>query len=94
LHTNIYKYIHTFIYTAIAAFFGTFIGLYAQKNENFENIMLSTTAGGFIYIATVNILPSILKEKSNLLQIFYEVIGFVLGVGFMVLVAVYEELNE
>jgi zinc transporter 7 len=88
------KYMYIYIHTAIAAFLGTFIGLYAQKNENFENFLLSTTAGGFIYIATVNILPTILKDNGSLFQIFFEVIGFVLGVGFMVLVALYEELNE
>jgi zinc transporter 7 len=57
-------------------------------------LLLSTTAGGFIYIATVNIIPTILKDNGSLLQILYEVIGFVLGVGFMVLVALYEEMNE
>jgi zinc transporter ZupT len=56
--------------------------------------MLSTTAGGFLYIATVGILPLVLHEKSSVLQIFLESIGFLLGVGFMVAVAVLEEINE
>ena len=43
------------------------------------------------YIATVAMLPSIVSEKhSPLLQTALEVAAFVMGVGMMVLVALYE----
>ena len=80
--------------TAIAAFLGTFIGLYAQKNEFLETIMLAMTAGGFLYIATVGILPAVINRKSSLIQIFLEGFGFCLGVGFMIIVAMLEESHE
>jgi zinc transporter ZupT len=56
--------------------------------------MLATTAGGFLYISTVGILPLVLREKSSILQIFLESFGFLLGVGFMVAVAILEEIDE
>ena len=80
--------------TAIAAFLGTFFGLYAQKNETLEKILLATTSGGFLYIATVGILPSVINEKSSLVQISLECVGFSLGIGFMVAVAYLEEVSE
>ena len=80
--------------TAIAAFFGTFLGLYAGINESLEKVMLATTAGGFLYIATVGILPNVINEKSSLLQLFLECLGFSVGIGFMVVVAYLEEIDE
>ena len=80
--------------TAIAAFLGTFLGLYAGKNEFLEKIMLATTAGGFIYIATVGILPAVINEKSSLHEIFLECVGFSVGIGFMVVVAYLEVIDE
>ena len=80
--------------TAIAAFLGTFLGLYAQKNEFLEKILLATTSGGFLYIATVGILPAVINRKSTLIQIFLECVGFSLGVGFMIVVACLEEIHE
>jgi zinc transporter ZupT len=64
------------------------------KNECSENILMAITAGGFMYIATVNTLPTVTQEKSGLLQIILEVMCFVSGVGFMVLVAILESLGE
>ena len=80
--------------TAIAAFLGTFVGLYAHKNEFLETIMIAVTSGGFIYIATVTIMPLVIAQKSSLLQTVLESIAFLIGVGFMVAVAVLEEVHE
>ena len=78
--------------------------LYQYRNKYAEQVMLAVTAGGFLYIATVNILPIILMahhevdnesaKKSNfgdLIQVFLEGSGFALGIYFMVLVASMEE---
>lgn len=51
--------------------------------------MLPFTAGGFIYIATVNVIPSLL-EDSNFKQSVKEIIALLVGVYLMVLVAKYE----
>ena len=56
--------------------------------------MLSATSGGFLYIATVGILPSVINKESSLLQIILEGFGFLLGVAFMVGVAVLEDINH
>jgi zinc transporter 7 len=76
--------------TAIAAFIGTAFGLYARRHKHIEDCLLAITAGGFVYIATVNILPSISQTSSSIFQIFMEVLCFSFGVSFMVLVAFLE----
>ena len=53
--------------------------------------MLSATSGGFLYIATVGILPTVINKESSILQICFEGMGFLLGVLFMVGVAVLED---
>lgn len=47
------------------------------------------TAGGFIYIATVNVLPSLL-EDTDFKQSIKEIAALLVGVYLMVLVADYE----
>ena len=77
--------------TAIAAMLGTTVGLFAERNKLLEELLLSFTAGGFLYIGTCGILPTVVKDESNSLsQIFLELIAFVLGVLMMVAVALLE----
>jgi len=77
--------------TAIAAMVGTAVGLYAQRNKSAEDLLLAFTSGGFLYIATVAMLPSIVTDKSSpLAQTVLEISGFSLGVGMMLLVALFE----
>lgn len=51
--------------------------------------VLPFTAGGFIYIATVNVIPSLL-EDSSFIQSIKEILALLVGVYLMVLVAKYE----
>lgn len=51
--------------------------------------VLPLTAGGFIYIATVSVLPELL-EDSKLGQSIKEIIALLLGVFMMVIIASYE----
>lgn len=51
--------------------------------------VLPFTAGGFIYIATVNVIPSLL-EHSSFKQSIKEIVALLVGVYLMVLVAKYE----
>nr|BAP46896.1 solute carrier family 39 member 7-2 [Cyprinus carpio] len=52
--------------------------------------ILPFTAGGFVYIATVTVLPELLVGRSSLWQSLLEILALLFGVGMMVLIAEYE----
>jgi hypothetical protein len=60
-HFSKWEAIRAQFLTAIAAFLGTILGLSAQRNETMERLMLAMTSGGFLYIATVSILPIVVS---------------------------------
>ena len=63
----------------------------SQFSESLQDRMLALTGGGFLYLATVTMLPAVLKEhKSSYWQIISEAIAFALGVSMMVIVAMFE----
>ena len=86
--------------TAIAAYCGTFIGLFGMdqmKQIIGYDLMVPFTAGGFIYLAAVTILPSLLEEKKGgggggggLIVRILHVISFIVGIGFMYYVTILE----
>lgn len=47
--------------TAIGAMLGTFVGLLSGELGGLTPFILLFTAGGFIYIATVSVLPELLE---------------------------------
>ncbi len=71
--------------TALTAIVGVIIALLlGQISEGFMLFVLPFTAGGFIYIATADLIPELKKEtggKKSILQL----IGIVCGVGVMLL---------
>jgi zinc transporter 7 len=80
--------------TAIAAFCGTAVGLLAVSYEG-DRWMLPFTAGGFVYVAAVSILPDLLKDarggvKQNALQLLF----FGAGILFMQAVALLEHAEH
>jgi len=76
--------------TAVGALTGTCISLFAQgMSEAASSWILPFTAGGFIYIATVSVIPELL-EKTSLVQSIKEVLALLVGVGMMVLIARFE----
>lgn len=80
--------IATQFFTAIAAFVGTFVGLWAASTWPGVNYI---TAGGFVYLASVTILPKVLEErKSSLLFRSCQLIAFLLGIGFLFSVSLLE----
>eukprot|EP01041_Mallomonas_annulata_P009204 gene9204-19084_t len=79
--------------TAIAAFLGTVVGLLSQRHEALEQWLLALTCGGFVYIATVGVMPVIMQGHSSWLQIALETVSFCLGVAIMVGVAVLEGME-
>ncbi|CAH1731471.1 unnamed protein product [Aphis gossypii] len=76
--------------TAIGAICGTLVSLtFGKESEVANSWVLPFTAGGFIYIATVNVIPSLL-EDSSFKQSIKEIVALLVGVYLMVLVAKYE----
>lgn len=76
--------------TAVAAVLGTAVGLQATRNKGLEELLLAFTSGGFVYLATVSMLPEIVNSYSTKTQLAAEMVCFMAGVGMMVAVALYE----
>uniref|UniRef100_A0A8C9TCU6 Zinc transporter SLC39A7 n=1 Tax=Scleropages formosus TaxID=113540 RepID=A0A8C9TCU6_SCLFO len=77
--------------TALGALAGTACSLFAEGVGAAATAwILPFTAGGFVYIATVTVLPELLAGRSTLGQSVLEVLAMLLGVGMMVVIAEYE----
>lgn len=78
--------------TAIGALAGTAVSLLTGgSGEAAATWILPFTAGGFIYIALVSVIPELLdEEKPNLIQTILQVAAMLGGVYMMVLIAEYE----
>jgi zinc transporter 7 len=77
--------------TALGALSGTFLSLvFESAMSGFAtSCILPFTAGGFIYIATVSILPE-LKESSGFFQSLKEVLALCTGIFIMVIIVLIE----
>jgi len=76
--------------TAIGALLGTVCSLLAEGIGNAATTwILPFTAGGFIYIATVSVIPELLHD-SKIGQSVKEIVALVTGVAMMVVIALYE----
>ncbi|OCT66157.1 zinc transporter SLC39A7 isoform X2 [Xenopus laevis] len=76
--------------TALGALAGTACSLLAEGIGEAATLwILPFTAGGFIYIATVSVIPELLKD-SRPCQSIFETFGILLGVAMMVLIAQFE----
>jgi len=76
--------------TATGAMAGTIIGLLSEGDAASGSWILPFTAGGFIYIATVSVIPELLEGKPNLWQSFKEITAMLTGIALMILIAFYE----
>ena len=69
---------------------GTLLSLFLEgASDTASLLILPFTAGGFIYIATVSVIPELL-EGATFKQSVMEVLAMLLGVFMMVLIAQYE----
>uniref|UniRef100_A0A1B6GY22 Uncharacterized protein n=1 Tax=Cuerna arida TaxID=1464854 RepID=A0A1B6GY22_9HEMI len=76
--------------TAVGALTGTVVSLCAKGFDAAATAwILPFTAGGFIYIATVSVIPELLVD-TKLWQSVREIIALLVGVYMMVLIAQYE----
>ena len=79
--------------TAVGALLGCLVGLLFNSFGTHlwaTQIFLPITAGGFIYIATVSVIPELLESNGGFKQSILEMLALVFGVLLMVLVAMYE----
>jgi len=85
-------------FTAIAAFIGTFFGLFASHsldNHDHEHDILSFTSGGFIYLAACGILPDLLNQSYCSAKLrSMQLLAFCVGIAFMYFVAILEHDHE
>jgi len=75
--------------TAVGAFIGAGVGLLSSSQSQSSAWVLPFTAGGFIYVATVDVLPTLLKDTS-FFQTLAELLALCFGVYLMVLIAAFE----
>ncbi|CAG9784349.1 unnamed protein product [Diatraea saccharalis] len=78
--------------TAFGAISGTVISIYLQGSGEgiVASLILPFTAGGFIYIATVSVIPELLEGSTKLSQSIKEILALLAGVYMMVIIAQYE----
>lgn len=77
--------------TALGALTGNALALLGVgANADAASWVLPFTAGGFIYIATVSVLPELLEESTKLGQSIREILALLTGVVLMVLIANFE----
>jgi len=79
--------------TAIGAFLGCLVGLLFHSAGTqlwAAQTFLPITAGGFIYIATVSVIPELLETNSGFKQTILEMIALIFGVLIMVVVGQFE----
>ena len=85
------------VITACGGFVGVIIGLLAEHMTMASSWLLPFTAGGFLYIALVSILPGLLEirdggqERRKWSYYFAEILSVVIGVLIMALVTVVEK---
>ncbi|XP_071514050.1 zinc transporter Slc39a7-like [Panulirus ornatus] len=80
--------------TAVGALTGTMISLLAEgADESAIARILPFTAGGFIYIATVSVIPELL-ENTRFWQSVFEVVALLSGVALMMAIAQFEEMGH
>lgn len=78
--------------TALGALAGTALALLGAGGSDDSSApwVLPFTAGGFIYIATVSVLPELLEESTKLKQSLKEILALLTGVGLMIVIAKFE----
>ena len=75
--------------SALGAFLGCFVGL--QFGSEAPIFVIGFTAGGFIYISCVSIMPDMLKSGSSMKETLLQMVMMGMGVGMMIYVALYCE---
>ena len=91
--------IRTQFCTAVAAFVGTLVGFFISHTyQSAEDVLVALVSGGFLYLATTNILPlttAIVPDSpAPWIQMALDLLAFGIGVALMVAVAFLEMLSH
>lgn len=79
------------LWTAIGALAGTVVGILVENAQEEASWILPFTAGGFLYISCVSVMPQLLKESENTHSANFKEIGaIVIGIFFMALITFIE----
>ena len=89
--------------TAIGAYIGTLIGIFIEETAiqfldhhhrgllgtdmTWGDLTIPITAGGFIYIATVGVMPELLGHHHSKLQALKELTAMISGIGLMAIIS-------
>mmetsp|Transcript_21082 Transcript_21082/g.47554 ORF Transcript_21082/g.47554 Transcript_21082/m.47554 type:complete len:144 (+) Transcript_21082:84-515(+) len=77
--------------TALFAVLGTAVGLLSEHFEDATETLLALVSGGFVYVATMTVMPELLESQATAGAAFWntlvEVVAFSAGVFLMVVVA-------
>lgn len=77
--------------TAVGALAGNVLALIGNNGaDSSPKWILPFTAGGFIYIATVSVIPELLEQSTKLGQSLKEIFALLAGVGMMILITLFE----
>ncbi|KAK3758384.1 hypothetical protein RRG08_012634, partial [Elysia crispata] len=76
--------------SALTAFIGLYVGILVATTDTTQKWIFAVTAGMFAYIALVDLLPKIVRTKSNY-HIFLNNVGILFGYGIMFVIAICEE---
>ncbi|XP_059173609.1 zinc transporter ZIP4-like [Physella acuta] len=76
--------------SALTAFIGLYVGLVVSTTDEVRNWIFAVTAGMFVYIALVDLLPQLIKTSGSLNFVLNNV-GILLGFAIMLLIAIFEE---
>lgn len=68
------------LFSVLGALIAIFIGIYS---ENFVNFIIPITAGGFIYIASSDLIPE-LKKDIKINKTLKQLLGIFIGLGLMI----------
>ncbi|XP_045207456.2 zinc transporter ZIP12-like isoform X2 [Mercenaria mercenaria] len=79
--------------SSLTAMVGLYVGLAVSTNPEVRNWIFAVTAGMFLYISLVDMLPQLLeKDKEKpILNFIFNNVGIIIGATIMLLLAVFEE---
>ncbi|KAK0067473.1 zinc transporter ZIP4 [Biomphalaria pfeifferi] len=76
--------------SALTAFIGLYVGIVVSANDVVRAWIFAITAGMFIYIALVDLMPLLIKSK-HVLDLVLSNIGILTGFAIMLIIAIFEE---
>ncbi|XP_061197015.1 zinc transporter ZIP12-like [Saccostrea echinata] len=83
------------LFSSLTAFIGFYIGVPISSNMGAKPWIFSITAGMFLYISLVDMLPSLIKNGSTNVRTFvYHNIGILIGALVIILLAIFESKIE